>query len=727
MSVSLLALAYGCYPSGDGPDWGPTGGPPASSTLGSGSGGSLGNGATGGSGGGGGNGSNNGSGGSPGNRPIGDGGVASGSDGGSALSTGSGSGATTIAGDSGSSVQGGGEGDGGLDVPPAATRGASLPYWEYEAEDPTAATTNGVVLPINNAEGQLTAEASGRTAVELTQVGQYVSFTVQHRVNSIVVRYSIPDASSGGGITATLGLYINGARTDMNLTSRYMYSYGSMATLDGNPSIATKNPSAGLPHHFFDEWHLLFPHGEVPVGTVIKLQRDAQDTASRYDIDVVDFEDVAPPLTQPSGSISITDPAYGARAGQTDAATAADNEAAINKAIGDATTQSKVLWIPEGVFTLTPQPANLQNVDYNKVPKLFITGSITIQGAGMWYSVLDGFGAQFELKGNAETQPAGTPPTPLAVTYGFHDFALFGDVTWRQDANSGWQGFDGPWGINSELENVWIEHQNVGIWGGSGWDFSTPLTSSLTKNLTVHGARIRDLYADGINLNDGTSGSSVEQTHVRNSGDDSLVTWSYANDGSVPCSDNLIRYDTVQTVWHANCFALYGGTSNSFQSNTCADTANMSGMLIATDFTPIPLAGMSTVLHNTLTRAGGVHGSDDYAGEGALMFFLGTQPITDVEVQDMLIDAPILAGIQFSGGNSVSNLTLSGITVQGYGAGGPVTEQGTTYMSEGIMIEGGVSGSVEFDNVVVSGGSNAYVDDDGTSLTIVQGSGNSGW
>jgi hypothetical protein len=606
-------------------------------------------------------------------------------------------------------------------------RGASVPYWEYEAEDPKAATTNGTVLPVNNAEGQITAEASGRTAVELTQTGQYVSFTLQHRANSIVVRYSIPDAPGGGGMSATLGLYINGTRQDMNLTSRYMYSYGSMATLDGNPSVATENPSAGLAHHFFDEWQLLFPQGEVPVGTVVKLQRDAQDTASRYDIDLVDFEDVAPPLTQPPGSISITDPAYGAVAGKTDDATGANNTAAVNKAIEDATSQQKVLWIPQGVFTLGPQPANLQNVGYDHVPKLFITGSIQIQGAGMWYSVLKGFGAQFELKGNTEKQPSGTAPTPLAVTYGFRDFALFGDVTWRQDANSGWQGFDGPWGTGSKLENVWIEHENAGIWAGSGWDFHPPIQGPLTQGLTIRGARLRDLYADGINLNDGTSGTTVEQTHVRNAGDDSLVTWSFANDGPAPCSNNVFQYDTVQTVWHANCFALYGGTSNSFQNDTCADTANMAGMFVATDFTPIPLAGTNTILHNTLTRAGGVHGTNDYAGEGALMFFLGSQPISNVQVQDMLIDSPILAGIQFSGGNSVSNLTLSGITVQNPGAEGSVTEQGTTYASEGIMIEGGVSGSAEFDGVVVSGGNRAFVDSAGTGFNVVRGSGDTGW
>ncbi len=218
------------------------------------------------------------------------------------------------------------------------------------------------------------------------------------------------------------------------------------------------------------------------------------------------------PLTQPAGSISIADPAYGATAND-----GTDDSAALTKAIADATSQHKVLLDPRGnLHDGRLLPRTCRTSKYNAVPKLILSGSITIQGAGMWYSTLEGFGAQFELMGRAtSTSPA------LAVTYEFHDFSLFGDVTWRND-NGGWQGFDGPWGLNSKIENVWLEHENVGIWLGSGWEFSPPLSAPLTQGLTVSGMRIRDTYADGINMADGTSGTSIEETNVRNSGDDSL-------------------------------------------------------------------------------------------------------------------------------------------------------------------------------------------------------------
>ncbi len=167
-------------------------------------------------------------------------------------------------------------------------------------------------------------------------------------------------------------------------------------------------------------------------------------------------------------------------------------------------------------------------------------------------------------------------------------------------------------------------------------------------------------------------------------------------------------------MWHANCFALYGGQDNSFENNVCADTANLAGMFIATDFTVIPFAGMNAVTHNTLTRAGGWHGSSyDYAGEGALMFFATPQQVADFTVQDMLIDSPILAGIQFSGGTE-TNITLSGITVENYG-------------TEGIEIEGSANGAVELDNVAISGSANVPYKNDGASMTVQRGGGNSGW
>ena len=87
-----------------------------------------------------------------------------------------------------------------LDPALVAGRGADLGFAEQEAEN---AATNGTIIGPGTSAYTLPAEASGRSAVSLTP-GQYVEFTLPSAANAINVRYSIPDAPSGGGITAPL-------------------------------------------------------------------------------------------------------------------------------------------------------------------------------------------------------------------------------------------------------------------------------------------------------------------------------------------------------------------------------------------------------------------------------------------------------------------------------------------------------------------------------------------
>ena len=135
------------------------------------------------------------------------------------------------------------------------TRGATLPYTEYEAE---AASYSGTLLGPSTTVGQIAAEASGREAVQLNSTGQYVTFTTQNQCNSIVVRYVIPDAPTGNGINATLSLYVNGTfNQELQMTSQYSWDY------NGWSYPYDKNPADGSPFHFFDETHALLGQ-EVP-------------------------------------------------------------------------------------------------------------------------------------------------------------------------------------------------------------------------------------------------------------------------------------------------------------------------------------------------------------------------------------------------------------------------------------------------------------------------------
>ncbi|HEY2510484.1 MAG TPA: glycosyl hydrolase family 28-related protein, partial [Polyangiaceae bacterium] len=366
-----------------------------------------------------------------------------------------------------------------------------------------------------------------------------------------------------------------------------------------------------------------------------------------------------------------------------------DDSAAIRKAIADARTQNKVLFIPKGTFDQTAYDPNEQST-----PKLAVSG-ITIRGAGMWYSVLKGFGAQFEVSGNDNQ---------------FYDFAVFGDVTYRDDTK-GWQGFDGPAGTGSRMENVWIEHETAGWWVGKG-AFVGQVTQALTTGLVVHGVRIRDTYADGVNFNDATKDSIVEQSSFRNTGDDSLATWSYTADGPAPCDGNVFRFNTVQAVWRANCLAIYGGSNNSMQDNTCADTSNYPGILLSTTFSAIAFGGTTTVQRNTLTRAGGPHYGQQF---GALRIFADTAPVSGIQVNDVDVVSPTFSGIHFGGAQQTSGVTMSGVQVSDYG-------------TVGIWVSSEAHGSAEMDDVTVTGSLNKGLQNDApNAFTLNRGSGDTGW
>src|SRR5204863_3590681 len=76
-------------------------------------------------------------------------------------------------------------------------RGANMPYDMYEAEDGVVAGGASVIGP-NRTIGDLAGEASGRKAVTLNATGSSVEFTTRAATNTLVTRFSMPDAAGGG-------------------------------------------------------------------------------------------------------------------------------------------------------------------------------------------------------------------------------------------------------------------------------------------------------------------------------------------------------------------------------------------------------------------------------------------------------------------------------------------------------------------------------------------------
>ena len=143
--------------------------------------------------------------------------------------------------------------------------------------------SGGTVLGPQYIPIRIPSEASGRKCVRLSATGQYIQFTNQADATALVVRYCVPDTADGAGADYTLSLYTNGVlAARLPVTSKYSWLYGNYPFAN--------NPSAGSARNFFDEVHT---NGLIlNAGTVIRLQKDAADTASYYVIDLVDTENV---------------------------------------------------------------------------------------------------------------------------------------------------------------------------------------------------------------------------------------------------------------------------------------------------------------------------------------------------------------------------------------------------------------------------------------------------
>ncbi len=536
--------------------------------------------------------------------------------------------------------------------------GASLPYAEVEAEN---SATNGTVIGPSYTQGQLADEASGRKAVTLQGTGKYVTFTTPVATNSIDFRYSIPDSSDGSVYTAPLSLYVNGTKqSDFTLTNAYSWYYGSY------PFVNT--PGSGNPHHFYDEVHRLFTT-TYPAGTTFKLQVDSEDTASSYTIDLADFENVAAPLSQPSGSVSVV--SEGA-----DPTGAADSTNAFNAAITAAGAGGTV-WIPPGTYN---------------IPGHIIVNNVTVEGAGMWYSTVTGTAPGFY--GNS----APNPSTGVHLS----NFAIFGNVQVRDDSAQV-NGIGGAMS-NSTVSNIWIEHMKVGAW------MDGPMTG-----LTFSGMRIRDTTADGINFHGGVTNSTVTNSNIRNTGDDGIATW--ADSGIGADSGDTISDNTVQLQQLANGIAIYGGNNNTVSGNLVVDTGitQGGGIQVGQRFSSTPV-GLTTISNNTMIRDGSLDPNWQF-GVGALWFDGSQGAVTGpINVTNALIEQSPFEAIQWVEG-TVSGVNLNNVSIVGTGTFALQEQTGGTATATNVTATGVAQAN--------AGNAPSY-SCEGSGFTITDNGGNSG-
>jgi len=227
--------------------------------------------------------------------------------------------------------------------------GANTPFASYEAESGTlagGATIVSLTAPPTTEFSSLQLEASGHAYVNLSRAGESVTWTnnTGRTITAINVRYSIPDAHAGGGITSTLDLLVNGVfRQVLSANSKQTWLYETSSNYNG----MSKDPTQGIPHVFWDETHTFIAGTGVAPGGTITLQMDPSNSASHYNIDVVDLETPPAPLTQPANSLSIP-----SDCGATANSSSTDSTVAIQSCFNQAQSQGKSVWIPQGTFYL---------------------------------------------------------------------------------------------------------------------------------------------------------------------------------------------------------------------------------------------------------------------------------------------------------------------------------------------------------------------------------------
>jgi hypothetical protein len=490
-----------------------------------------------------------------------------------------------------------------LDPALVAGRGASVDFAEQEAEN---VPTDGTVIGPDRTPYTLPSEASGRKAVRLAP-GQHVDFTLPSRANAITVRYSIPDAPNGGGITAPLDVTVNGKnRRTMTLTSQYSWLYNQYPfTNDPGadllhpdwwitecscvPNATTPPPVITKPFrptHVYDEQRLLLGR-EYRAGDKVRLTAPAGSRAAWTVIDLFDSQLVARPHVELFAANVL---AFGA-----DPSGRRDSAGALDRAIAFAKRAHLKVYLPTGIY---------------RVDRHIAVDDVTITGAGNWHTI---------VKGRQVTLDKPAPDGSIHTGVGFYGkdasaggsrrvhlsgFTIEGDVRERIDTDQ----VNGVGGAMSDstIDGLYLHHTKVALW------FDGPMA-----NVRVTNNVIADQIADALNFHTGVTRSVVANNFIRNTGDDGLAMWSE----KTADAGNTFTRNTIQSPTLANGIAIYGGRDNTVSSNLVADPVREgSGIHVGSRFGAEPFAGSLRITGNTTVRAG-TYELNWKIGLGAIWFY----------------------------------------------------------------------------------------------------------
>lgn len=488
----------------------------------------------------------------------------------------------------------------------AVGRGAIMPYTKIEAESPSV-TTNGTRLAPNYRLADLAGEASGRSAVMLDATGEYVEFTLTAPANALVLRNSIPNSADGAGIDSTVSVYVGGAsKGKLQVSSKFSYVYTTPTNLG---QLGYNNTPGGTAYWLYEEANMMLDQ-VYPAGTKIRIQKDASDV-QWISVDFLETENVAPAAGNPDPSRYVQ-------------VSATKNiDAALQEFRADSTKLG--IFIPAGNWPINS--------------KIFLYGRATqIIGAGPWHTRLIAPQDQTntDVGFNISSQANGSV---------LKNFSVWGNYRYRVDGPGKF--IDGNGMQNVTVENIWAEHFVCLYWGVN------------SSNNTFRDLRIRNTFADGINMTNGSSNNLITNSESRGAGDDAFALFSAIDAGGSYNVGNRYTNLSAILVRRAAAFAVYGGSGNLYQNLYGADTLTYPGITISSlsfGYNTLGFGDQDNVFDGvTLERTGGdfwtsVGGDDkinDYQNFAAIWFFAGDRPFRNIVVKNVDINNPVYFGVMF--------------------------------------------------------------------------------
>jgi Alpha-1,3-glucanase catalytic domain D2 len=312
--------------------------------------------------------------------------------------------------------------------------------------------------------------------------------------------------------------------------------------------------------------------------------------------------------------------------------------------------------------------------------------AVRVVGAGTWFT-------RFRAPADRENTDVGMAVQGSASGSTFADFAYFGNYTSRIDGPG--KVFDLRGVSGAVFDDIWTEHQVVFFWGTD------------TDRNVITNCRIRDMFADGVNLTNGSSGNRVANCEARATGDDSFALFAATDLAAGDQTGNVYENLTSRLTWRAAGLAVYGGFGNTFRNVTIADTLAYSGVTVSSLDFGIPMAGFgadppTSFEGVSIVRAGGhFYGNQTFP---AIWMFSASKPFQGIRVTDVDIVDPTYSGVMFqSAGNPVTDTVFTRLSVTGAHRSG---DQFDAASGVGILVLSSATGAATFtdlrlaDNVV---------------------------